>query len=146
MKYLGDFAEDATIPVPWSTNDSAGAKVTVSASAGNIQILKTGTTAAKSTTNGVTLTIDHAPTSGGTNLGKHKLEIDTSNDTGDAGWWQPGNDYQVALVSAVVDGQQVNAYLASFSIENRFSVDASAVWANPTRTLNPKRSGPSGHG
>jgi len=46
----------------------------------------------------------------------HSVHIDLSNNT-DAGFYAAGNEYQVAIVGAVVDTKTVNVPLASFSIE-----------------------------
>jgi hypothetical protein len=54
--------------------------------------------------------------------GLHLLAIDTSNDTGDAGFWTIAADYSVVLIpDETVDSQTVVAVIATFSIENRFA-------------------------
>lgn len=52
--------------------------------------------------------------------GLHLIVIDTSNDTGDVGFWTTGSDYTAILVpDETVDAQTVVRVLAQFSIENR---------------------------
>lgn len=112
--YLGDFAEDATVHFMWDTNDSDGASVT-RATDGSIRIYKDNGVAEKTSGNGITDTEDFDSLTG-----IHVLTIDTSNNTGDSGFWVTGSNYIVVLVAATIDGQTVNAVLCSFSIENRF--------------------------
>ena len=118
MNYLGDFTEDATVRVSFSTNDAAGGAVAPSDAfeAADLKIYKDGSDAEKTTTNGVTMA---SPFDSITGL--HHVDIDTSVNTGDAGFWTPGADYKVVLVpDETVDSQTVVAVLAEFSIENRF--------------------------
>jgi hypothetical protein len=112
--YLGDFAEDATVHFIWDTNSAAGASIT-RATDGSIRVYKDNGTSEKTTSNGITDTEDFDSLTG-----IHVLTIDTSNDTGDAGFWVTGSNYVVVLQGAVIDSQTVNAVLCSFSIENRF--------------------------
>jgi hypothetical protein len=114
MGYIGDFAEDATVRYMWDSNDAAGASIT-RATDGSIRIYKDNGVAQKTTSNGITDTEDFDGV-----VGIHALDIDTGNDTGDAGFWVTGSDYMVVLVGATIDGQTVNAVLCHFSIENRF--------------------------
>ena len=113
-QYLGDFAADSTVYVPWATNDKDGGSIT-RATDGSIRIYKNDGTAEKTTANGITDNEDFD-----TLTGVHLVVIDTSNDTGDAGFWVAGNDYFVVLVAATIDGETVNHPIAHFSIENRF--------------------------
>lgn len=126
MTYLGDFAEDATIPIPpFTTHDQSGGAVAPSSAfeAADIVIFKDGSDTEKTSTNGLTMT---SPFNGTTGL--HRLIIDTSNDTGDGGWWVTGSDYSVCLVpDETVDGETVVATLATFSIENRTATNPKAV-------------------
>ena len=106
MNYLGDFPQDQTIYFLWSTNDDAGASITRAAD-GTISIYKdNGTT---QVTTGVTDTEDFDSLTG-----IHLCTIVTTN-----AWYTPAHDYTVVLSAATIDGQTVNAVLASFSIENR---------------------------
>jgi len=107
--YLGDIAEDATIAFVWSTYDASGASVT-RATDGTIKVrrLDDGTDC---TGTSVTDTEDTPDT------GLHECKIDTSDNAN----FTTGDDYAVWLDGAVVDSQTVNAVLATFSIENRFT-------------------------
>jgi hypothetical protein len=118
MQYLGDFAEDATVRYYLTTNDSNGAPVAPSSAfeAADFIIYKDGSATQKTSVNGITMT---SPFDALTGL--HLLEIDTSNDTGDAGFWVTGSDYiVVASPDETVDSQSVRAALFQFSIENRY--------------------------
>lgn len=117
MNYLGDFAEDATVYVPLTTHAAAGGAVAPSTAfeAADIRIYKNGSATEKTTTNGITMT---SPFDSVTGL--HAITIDTSNDTGDSGFWTTAADYWVVLVpDETVDSQTVVAVVATFSIENR---------------------------
>ena len=117
--YLGDFAEDATVHVPpFTTNDREGAAVAPSSAfeAADLLIYKDNGATQKATTNGVTMT---SPFDSVTGL--HVVDIDTSVDTGDTGFWTTGSDYSVVLSpDETVDGKTVVATLATFSIQNRY--------------------------
>lgn len=113
MINVGDVLEDSVVHVKWATYDGNGASVSPSV-AGNIRIYKNNETTEKTTTNGITDTRGHD-----TLTGIHHIRIDTSDDTGDVGFWETGQDYFVVLVGATIDGQSVNAPLAMFSIENQ---------------------------
>lgn len=107
--YLGDYAEDATVDFMWDSNDSNGASIT-RATNGTISVYKAnGTTQSVA---GVTDTEDFD-----TLTGIHHVRIDTSADV----FYAIANDYMVVLSAATIDGQTVNAVLAHFSIENRYS-------------------------
>jgi len=125
MKYLGDYADDSTVRIFFSTNDAAGGAVAPSTAfeAADVRIYKNNSATQKATTNGVTMS---SPFDSVTGL--HLIEIDCSNDTGDAGFWSTGNDYSVVLSpDETVDSQTVVAAIAQFSIENRI---VSAVSGN----------------
>lgn len=119
MNYLGDFAEDVTVHLPpFTTNDREGAAVAPSSAfeAADLIIYKDNGATQKATTNGVTMT---SPFDSITGL--HVVDIDTSNDTGDAGFWTTGADYSVVLSpDETIDGKTVVATLATFSIQNRY--------------------------
>jgi len=116
MTYLGDFLEDSVLYFAWSTNDGDGASITRSTD-GTISIYKddgTGQSVA-----GVTDTEDFDAVTG-----VHMCKIDTSADA----FYATGHDYTVVLSAATIDTQTVNAVLAHFSIENRFTeVDVVAI-------------------
>ena len=120
MKYIGDFAEDATVYVYFTTSDSAGGAVAPSSvfEAVDVKIFKDGSAAEKATNNGLVMTSSFNSTTG-----LHRLVIDTSDNTGDAGFWVTGFDYTVILDPSdeTVDGETVVAVIGTFSIENRSS-------------------------
>lgn len=107
--YLGDFAEDAIVYFAWDTNKGDGASIT-RATDGTISVYKdNGTTQSAA---GVTDTEDFDSLTG-----IHMVTVDTSADA----FYAKGHDYAVILSAATIDGKTVNAVLATFSIENRFS-------------------------
>jgi hypothetical protein len=110
--YRGDIKAGATITLPWDTNSAAGASIT-RATDGSIRIYKGNSVTQRSSSAGITDTEDFDSITG-----THMLTIDTSDDT-DSGFYAAGNDYHVMLVAATIDGQTVNSWIGSFSIENR---------------------------
>lgn len=116
VPYLGNFAEDETIYIPWHSFDASGASVTATGFVvGDLAIYKDGSAIQKTSTNGLTVTTDFD-----SKTGLHLIAIDTSNDTGDAGFWVTGSDYLVAVDAVTVDGQSVRFWVGQFSIENRY--------------------------
>lgn len=107
MMYLGDYKEDETVYFIWATNDGNGASIT-RATDGTISVYKDNSVA--QSTAGITDTEDFDGLTG-----IHACTIDLSADT----FYALGADYAVVLSGAVIDGQNVNAVLAHFSIENR---------------------------
>jgi len=108
MRYLGDFKENTVVCFCWSTNDKNGASITRSTD-GTVKVYKDdGTT---ESTTGITDTEDFDGI-----IGIHNCKIDLSD-----AFYTMGHDYSVVLIGAVIDGETVNAVLATFSIENRFS-------------------------
>jgi len=107
--YLGDFKEDSTLYFCWGTNNKDGASVT-RATDGAIKVYKDDGTA--ESTAGITDTEDFDSLTG-----VHNCKIDLSADA----FYAKGHDYSVVLVGAVIDGETVNAVLATFSIESRFA-------------------------
>ena len=109
MIYLGDIAEDATVSFCWSSNDGSGGSIT-RATNGTIKVRRHGD-GTDCTGTSVTDTEDTP------NTGIHECKI----NTGDNDNYTIGYDYTVWLDGAVIDGETVNASLANFSIENRFT-------------------------
>ena len=107
--YLGDFKEDSMLYFCWNTNNKDGASVT-RATDGAIKVYKDDGTA--ESTAGITDTEDFDSLTG-----VHNCKIDLSADA----FYAKGHDYSVVLVGAVIDGETVNAVLATFSIESRFA-------------------------
>ncbi len=119
--YLGDYLEDDTLHFLWSSNSSTGASIT-RATNGTVSVYKdNGTT---QSTVGVTDTEDFDSLTG-----IHACTIDLSADA----FYATGSDYAVVLSAATIDGQTVNAVLAHFSIQNRYSQPATTVNANVTQ-------------
>lgn len=141
VPYLGDFAEDATVYMPFNTfdsNDPAASVTITDLVAGDVHIHKDGSTTQKTTSNGITVSIDFD-----TITGNHLISIDTSNDTGDAGFWVTGSDYHVRVEGTTVDAGTINAWIGHFSIQNRYSAGA----LRPTtagRTLDVSATGEAG--
>ena len=116
MNYFGDFVDDATVYVPFNTFDSndPSASVTITDLAqADVEIYKDGVIQATSGA-GVTLSLNV-----GANNGSHLIAIDTSDVT-DAGFYATGSDYQVRINGTTIDGATINAWVGTFSIQNRF--------------------------
>ncbi len=116
-RFIGEVKEDSTVDFFFTTNDGSGGAVAPSSAfeAADLAIYKDNSATQKATTNGVTMT---SPFDSVTGL--HHVRLDTSNDTGDAGFWAAGSDYTVVLnPDETVDTQTVVAVLAQFSVENR---------------------------
>lgn len=117
MNYLGDFAEDSVIDFPFTSSDGSGGTVAPSSAfeAADLVIYKDNSATQKTSANGVSIQSPFDVT-----VGLHHARIDTSIDTGDAGFWVTGSDYIVVLVpDETVDNQTVVSVVAHFSIENR---------------------------
>jgi hypothetical protein len=112
--YLGDYGAGDTVYVPWNSNADTGASIT-RATNGSIRIYKDNSVTQRTSANGITDSEDFDSVTG-----THLVSIDTSDNT-DVGFYVAGHDYHVMLVGAVIDGETVNAWLGSFSIENRFT-------------------------
>jgi hypothetical protein len=133
MDYVGNFGEDATVYL-WFTTTLNGALAAPSDDfeAADLAIRHTVGTA-KATTNGITVT-----TNVGGLIGLHVAAVDTSNDTGDAGYWTVSRDYMAVLNpdTETVAGFEVVGGPWQWSIENRATsgaapsaaVVADAVW------------------
>lgn len=118
--YLGNFAEDATVVVYFTTNDAAGGSVAPSTAfeTADFKIYKAGGETPKASVNGLTVTSPHNSITG-----LHALAIDMSNDTGDGSWWVTDADYTLVLSPSdeTVDSQTVVDVLATWSCENRIA-------------------------
>lgn len=119
-KYQGNIIEDATLEITFNTVDSSGGSVTVTDLAvGDIKIHKDGGLTQRTSTAGITLSINYDGITG-----NHMIVIDTSDNT-DAGFYAVGSNYEVRLEGITVDTQTINAFIGSFSIENRVSEEPS---------------------
>lgn len=87
----GFYDEDATIIIPFVTRNSDGLCTPDSVA---IATYKGGSATEKTTLNGITSTIDFDSVTG-----KHLLVIDTSNDTGDSGFWVADAEYHVDIIT-----------------------------------------------
>jgi len=142
MNYIGDYPEDfTTVCVYFTTHDSNGAPVAplTAFEADDVKIYKNGSNAQKTSTNGLTMTSPFDSI-----VGLHCLVIDTSNDTGDSGFWTTGGGgiYTVVLNpdTETVNGQTVVKVLATFGL-------ATAPALRPTvagRTLDVSSTGEAG--
>jgi hypothetical protein len=107
--YRGDLAEDGTLYFSWNTVDSNGASVTRSTD-GTINVYKDDGT--DGTNAGVTDSKDFNGI-----VGVHHCTI----KAGSSAFYSTGSDYQVILEDGTIDSAAVNATIAEFSIENRFT-------------------------
>lgn len=113
MMYLGDFAEDETVYIPFNTfsSDDPSASVTITNLAdADIMVHKDGGTT-QIATDGATVAIDFDAITG-----NHLITIDTSVSAD----YSTGSDYLVRIEGTTVDAATVNAWVGCFSIENRF--------------------------
>lgn len=107
-----------TVRFKFSTNAAAGSRVAFSNAleAADIRVYKNDSATERSSTAGFTVT-----SAFDSMVGVHHVAIDTSDDT-DAGFFRPGNDYQVVLYpDETVDSLDVAAEIGSFSINPRTS-------------------------
>lgn len=114
MQYYGDFAEDATVYIPFNTfsSDDPQASVTITNLAdADIMVHKDGGTT-QIATDGATVAINFDSITG-----NHLITIDTSVHAD----YSVGSDYLVRIEGTTVDGGTINAWIGSFSIENRSS-------------------------
>lgn len=134
-KYYGDINEDATIELTFNTTDSSGGSITVTdLVASDVQVYKDGVIQATPGA-GVTLSLNI-----GTNDGAHLISIDTSNTT-DASFYVTGSNYEVRLNGITVDTQTINAFVGSFSIENRFMRGTDGANTTTPNTVVPDVAG-----
>ena len=99
---MRDRVIDTTVRISFHTNDGDGAPVAPSSAfaASDFAIYKDGSATQKTSTNGITVTSPFDSL-----VGLHLIEIDTSNDTDDAGFWSLNSEYRIAINSAkTVDG------------------------------------------
>lgn len=113
MMYLGDYLEDSTVYIPFTTNAADGGRESFSASMeeADIVILKDG---AAMTLDASTITISLDL---GARVGFHVVSVDMSNDAD----FTTGADYAALLYPSdeTIDSQAPVGVLASWSCENR---------------------------
>lgn len=89
----------STVRIDFTTHDSTGALVAPSSAfasdGSDFRIYKDGSASEKTTVNGITVTSPFDSITG-----KHLIEIDTNNSTGDSGFWATGSEYRVEINSA----------------------------------------------
>jgi hypothetical protein len=107
--YLGDFKTGSTHYLNFSTNDKSGGKTTYTG--GSVKVFKDDVNAGVTT--GVTVAKDF---SNPAMIGVHNIKL-VLTDT----FYAAGHDYAVMLTEATIDGETVNAVVATFSIENRIN-------------------------
>jgi hypothetical protein len=142
---MRDRALGSTITLYFNTSnpDAGGAPVAPSSAfvAADFEIYKGTSSTPKSTTNGITVT---SPVNG--RVGRHRIDINTGNSTGDTGFWESGTPYFVSLNTAkTVAGYSVMGLSAGeFSLElqtadvRKFGGTAGTFSAGvPTAALSP---------
>jgi hypothetical protein len=117
MRWLGEFPEDfATVVCMFTTHDGQGGPVAPLSAfeAADVLIYKNGSASQKTSTNGVTMTSPFDSI-----VGLHCVTIDTSNDTGDGGFWVAGAVYTLVLSpdSETIDGKTALNVIGQFGIE-----------------------------
>lgn len=113
MIYLGDYPTTGTVYIPLNTftSDDPSASVTVTdLVAGDVKIHKNGSTTQRSSSAGITVSIDFDSITG-----NHLIAIDLTDNT-DAGFYAAGSRYLVRVEGITVDGATINAWIAAFSI------------------------------
>lgn len=87
----------STVRIDITTHDTTGALVAPSSAfaPSDFRVYKDGSASEKTSTNGITVTSPFDSITG-----KHLIEIDTSNSTGDSGFWATGSEYRVEINSA----------------------------------------------
>lgn len=110
--YIGNFALNAKVYIPFNTNGQDGAAITYTTTSTEdpIKLYRDGGTTERSSLAGITTIKDHDG-----DTGTHLIEICTTDDT-DAGFYASGHEYQVKKPLMTIDTKIVNAWLACFSI------------------------------
>lgn len=122
MRYID---EDGTIYLYFTTVDGFGEPVAPSSAftTSDVAIHKNGSATQKTSTNGLTMT---SPFDSKTGL--HLLTIDTSNDTGDAGFWTEDGAYKVRFeTSKTVDGKSIDGMPIGDGFAGEFTIRTELV-------------------
>lgn len=141
----------STVRIDFTTHDTTGALVAPSSAfaSSDFRVYKDGSASEKTTTNGISVTSPFDSITG-----KHLIEIDTNNSTGDSGFWAAGSEYRVEVSSA----KTVASIVQSGVTVGRFRLVATGVLRPATdgRTLvvdangladaNTVKLGPTGSG
>jgi len=123
MQYFGDFLEDATVRIPFNTfssNDPQASVTITNLADADLHVHKDGGTT-QIATDGATISIDFDSITG-----NHYAVIDTSAHAD----YSTGSEYAVRMEGTTVDGGTINAWIGSFSIENRSSSLSATALAN----------------
>lgn len=116
--YLGDYAPDETVFVYFDSFTSAGASVTLTGlAAADIEIYRGSSMTQRASDNGYTL-LDTDGIDLDARTGIHGFSIDLS-DNSDAGFYRPGEDYNIIVDAVTIDGNTVRFVSRTFSIMNR---------------------------
>jgi len=123
IPYLGDFVEDATVTLmfnTYTTDSPPSESCTITDfTASSVKVI---TSAGASITDGISVDIDYTGV-----IGVHRIVIDTSAHA----FYAVGYDYFVQISGTTVNGATINAFVAHFSIQNRYitpSRVADQVW------------------
>jgi hypothetical protein len=126
MNYIGDFTTGAIVRLHYTTHAANQSLVAPSAAfvASDFRVYKDDWATQKTTANGITVTSPFDSITG-----RHLIVIDTSNNTGDTGFFAAGSDYRVELNSdKTVDGiTQSGVVIATFSLLNRSNLNAAGI-------------------
>ena len=110
VPYYGDFAEDATVKLPFNTytsDDPAASSTITNLADADIKVSKDGA-ATPIATDGATVVINLNSITG-----NHIITIDTSVHSD----YATGSEYQVRVEGTTIDGATINAWVGAFSIE-----------------------------
>ena len=122
--YYGDFPEDATVLIPFNTftsDDPAISSTITDLADADIKVHKDGGVT-QIVTDGATVAIDFDSITG-----NHLVTVDTSAHAD----YSTGSDYAVRIEGTTIDGGTINAWIGTFSIENRFNeVTVTSMAAN----------------
>jgi len=114
--FYGDFTIGSIVYIPFNTFDSNDptASVTITDLINtDIHIHKNDGTTQRNNAAGIVMNVNFDGITG-----NHMVEIDTSDNTV-ANFWVGGADYFVRMEGTTVDAGTINAWVGSFSIENR---------------------------
>ena len=132
MMYLGDFPADQAIYFMWNTNDASGGSIT-RATDGTLSVYKDASNGTAFDLTQVTTGITNDEDVDGL-TGVHSCCITTTN-----AWYETGHDYVVVLSASTIDGETVNAVIATFSIENRYMVGTDSAYTGTPPTVTQIR-------
>ena len=129
--YLGDFAINSNVYMSFSTFANTGGSATATGFANtDVLVFKNGSSTSKVSSNSCFVVTDFS-----SQTGLHHVTIDTSDNSGDVGFYGASGDYQVAVADITVAGETVRTWLGQFSLQNRYAPAATVsgiVQANVT--------------